>query len=138
METRTCSKCNKELPLTSFYKRSEASFRGYPASHLSVYEKNCKDCKKAFMQKNFRKYNYGITDEQYQEKLEAQNHACAICGSKHQAKTKNGKETLHIDHDHTTGNVRGLLCRECNLALGHMKDSTANLLRAIRYLEDYQ
>lgn len=134
---RTCSKCNQTLPFTKFYKRSAVAIP-YLANQDNKYEKICKECRKKFMSDNFRKYNYGITNEQYQEKLEAQDYSCAICGSKHQANTKNGKKTLHIDHDHLTGNVRGLLCRECNLALGHMKDSTNLLLRAIKYLEYYQ
>lgn len=59
---------------------------------------------------------------------EAQGHKCAIC-----KQTPN--HTLHADHNHATGEVRGLLCRQCNLALGGFKDSITNLSAAIAYIK---
>lgn len=134
---RKCNKCKQEKPLTKFYKRS-LSATPYMATPEARYEKVCKECRKSFMSDNFRRYNYGLTQEEYQAKLEEQNHCCAICGEKGKDNTKNGTGTLHVDHNHITGNIRGLLCRECNLAIGHLKDSVSILMRAIRYLEIYQ
>jgi len=59
--------------------------------------------------------------------------ACAICHKKLDDPTK-----CCIDHDHATGEVRGLLCNECNTGLGMFKDSTGNLARAIAYLTRYR
>lgn len=70
---------------------------------------------------------YGISKSDYLDLLESQNYSCAICGS---AATK----TLDVDHDHTTGKVRGLLCNNCNRGIGHLKDSPQILLKAVEYL----
>lgn len=59
-----------------------------------------------------------------------QNGQCKICGI-HQSSLK---ENLTVDHDHSTGKVRGLLCRKCNLLLGNAKDEPSILQRAIVYL----
>ena len=73
---------------------------------------------------------YGITAEEYQAIYEAQGGKCAIC----QRATGRNKK-LSVDHDHKTGEVRGLLCTPCNRdVLGHLRDSVAALLRAVRYL----
>lgn len=63
--------------------------------------------------------------------LVAQDHACAIC----EAPTWEHQKRLHVDHDHATGAVRGLLCSTCNLALGGFKDSPQLLESALRYLQ---
>lgn len=55
------------------------------------------------------------------------NNACAICGS---------TERLHVDHSHTTKEIRGVLCFHCNLGLGHFKDNTEYLAAAIKYLSE--
>ena len=77
---------------------------------------------------------YGITAQQYDEMLENQNYGCAICGIK-----KNGRRiNFVIDHDHATGKVRGLLCYQCNVGLGHFKDNPILLRKAADYLETFQ
>lgn len=73
-----------------------------------------------------RKRMYGLTLEQYEAMIEAQGGKCAICG-KHMEKP-------HVDHDHMTGEVRGLLCRRCNLALGIFGEDISILRAAVRYL----
>jgi len=72
---------------------------------------------------------YNISIEDYEFMLEIQKNRCAICGSE---PTK--KRALAVDHDHKTGQVRGLLCNTCNLGLGQFKDSKDLLLKAIKYL----
>lgn len=76
---------------------------------------------------------YGITEEDYQNKLIEQNHSCAICGSKHSKNIKNKK--LYIDHDHKTGKFRGILCSNCNSGLGKFEDNAEFLNSAIQYLK---
>lgn len=76
------------------------------------------------------KYNYDITQEQYDKMLADQGGVCAIC-----KKTNRKNKRLCIDHCHKTDKVRGLLCDDCNLMLGHSKDNEDVLREAISYLE---
>ncbi|MDP3740362.1 MAG: endonuclease VII domain-containing protein [Hyphomonadaceae bacterium] len=73
------------------------------------------------------KYRYGLSLEQMNEMLEAQEHKCAICRVAFPA-------APHIDHCHVTGVVRGLLCDLCNRGLGYFKDKKETLLSAAKYL----
>jgi len=71
---------------------------------------------------------YGITLAEYEQLFKSQNQACAICG--YQGTTRK----FHLDHNHRTGNVRGILCNPCNGAIGLMQDDTKRLQQAIEYL----
>ena len=75
---------------------------------------------------------YGITLEQYKELLVLQNNGCAICG---RIEEPDGRR-LAIDHCHATGDVRGILCNNCNNGLGSFGDSIDGMLRAIEYLKN--
>lgn len=86
--------------------------------------------KKAAISERSRLKKYGMTPQQHQAILEEQKGLCRIC-----------KETLgrvHIDHDHKTGAVRGLLCHKCNVGLGHFRDDPALLREAAIYLEAHR
>jgi len=72
---------------------------------------------------------YGISVEDYEQMLEDQNGGCYICGKKPE-----GKRALDIDHDHSTGKVRGLLCSNHNRALGLLGDDISLMLRSVEYL----
>ena len=78
-----------------------------------------------------RKYalrqKYGLSLEEYDTMMHKQNGACAICGS-------NGR--LHVDHNHDTGKVRGLLCMDCNTGIGKLQDSADLLKKAAEYLTE--
>lgn len=78
-----------------------------------------------------RKKKYGITREEYRDLLTQQNGECIICHSCL-------NEELRVDHDHITGEVRGLLCSNCNAGLGFFKEDPQRLENAKRYLEKYQ
>jgi len=82
------------------------------------------------------KSRYGITYDDYLEMFEVQGGVCAICGEPETAKKKKSDEPrlLAVDHDHETGEVRGLLCTGCNQGLGNFKDSVYNLQAAAKYL----
>lgn len=71
---------------------------------------------------------YGITLEQYEALAVAQGGCCAIC---HQPPTK---QRLHVDHDHATGIIRGLLCMPCNRAIGNLKDDPERARALLEYL----
>lgn len=77
-----------------------------------------------------RHHLYGITPEEYAALLDRQLGRCAIC----RADSAGGRGGWHVDHDHNTGKVRGLLCHSCNLGLGHLKDDPALLRAAMEYL----
>lgn len=72
---------------------------------------------------------YGLDPDKYISMHEAQQGKCAICNE--EPKTKRG---LHVDHDHESGKVRGLLCHGCNVALGSFKEDVTLLNKAIKYL----
>jgi Recombination endonuclease VII len=72
---------------------------------------------------------FGITPEDYDRRLAQQGGGCAVCGRA----PKPGK-SLHVDHDHETGYVRGLLCFKCNAALGQLDDDLERIERALTYV----
>ena len=76
------------------------------------------------------KARYGITPEEYVSMLDTQESRCAVCG----IHNDDLPDSLCVDHDHTTGNVRGLLCKPCNLAIGNMRDNPKLLQKAAHYL----
>lgn len=77
-----------------------------------------------------RKY-YDLSIAEYEQMLEAQGGVCAIC------KQADLRKRLSVDHDHTTGKVRGLLCNTCNRALGLLKDSIPVMTAATDYLKSW-
>jgi hypothetical protein len=81
------------------------------------------------LRKTHLKKKYGMTLEDYERMLEAQGGGCAICG-----RPPREDISLHVDHDHETGLIRGLLCFPCNNAIGLMKDDPERLHRAADYV----
>ena len=80
---------------------------------------------------------YGITLEQYNEMLDKQLHACAIC-KEPESQTNQGKvKRLAVDHCHKTGKVRGLLCQRCNTTLGRYEDDPYVWENFVAYLESF-
>jgi len=77
--------------------------------------------------------DYGINLEQFEEMMVAQNHRCAICGVDGR---RTGKK-FHVDHNHDTGEVRGLLCHKCNVAIALCNDSPEQLEQAAAYLRKH-
>lgn len=80
--------------------------------------------------KNRNLWRYGISVDRYEELLAMQGGRCAIC----QSADPRGKGGFHVDHCHTTGTVRGLLCHFCNIGIGNMGDDPDILGRAETYL----
>lgn len=104
-----------------YYKKANEEWRRKNAERLSEYNINQKLIN-----------NYGITMADYEVILASQNNCCAICSKTPQ---ESGRR-LYVDHNHKTGVVRGLLCINCNSAIGKLGDSVALLKNAIQYLED--
>jgi len=76
------------------------------------------------------RHRYGITLEAYEQMLEAQGGVCAVC----EQLPEQGRR-LSVDHDHSSGAIRGLLCHLCNSGLGHLKDDLATVERLVLYLK---
>lgn len=85
-----------------------------------------------YMKRYLRDYDlrkkYGITLDEYKTMAEEQNFLCFICGK------SNEERSLNVDHDHSTGLVRKLLCDACNTALGHVRESITILESMINYV----
>ena len=83
--------------------------------------------------------HYQLTLEQYEQIEREQGGVCAICGKPPHDKIKRGiVARLHCDHDHRTGRFRGLLCGNCNRALGMFEDEVACVRAALQYLEAHR
>lgn len=125
-ETLRCSDCEHYLPLGHFSK-SVALKRGY--------QYRCRDCKKPHQRIQNLKNKYGLTVDAFEELWESVSGRCQICSD---VLLRYDGKTVHyaVDHNHATGDIRGLLCPPCNKGLGHLKDSPAILTRAIKYLHD--
>jgi len=81
--------------------------------------------------KHYQK-KYGITLQLYDKLLQLQNYRCMVCETMHE---ESYRKRLSVDHCHATGQVRGLLCRNCNLALGFARDNPDILKRLAIYVE---
>ena len=96
----------------------------------------CKDCelllRRATQRKSDLRRRFGITELDYEKMLREQNGRCAIC----KTLPPSIKTKLHIDHDHKTGVVRGLLCHKCNTGLGMFMDNAEIMQSAIDYLDE--
>jgi len=114
--TRVCSQCGIEKKITEFHRRSSVSCG--VMSH-------CKSCNNHLSRK------YRLSEDEYNKLLISQDGKCAICKSE----DPGGRYTvLNVDHDHNTGEVRGLLCLRCNHVLGYVNDDIEILKTAIDYL----
>lgn len=85
------------------------------------------------------KSKYGISLEDYEEMFESQGKSCACCGITENYTTGSSREgwNFAVDHCHKTGNVRGLLCNQCNRAIGMLGDTVEGLQKAIDYLNTH-
>jgi hypothetical protein len=80
------------------------------------------------------KRHYGITLDEYNLMFAKQGWMCAICGKTR----RDGTRPFNVDHDHATGKIRGILCHNCNLILGHANDDVLTLGGAILYIKYYK
>ena len=125
---KTCLTCKQTKPLVGFVKQG------------SGYRNICKNCHnkkaKTYRVKNPEavknsklKQTLGVTLADKNKMIEKQKGRCPIC----KINLKDAKFTP-VDHCHTTGKIRGVLCGNCNVGIGHLKDSLMNLFRAAMYL----
>jgi hypothetical protein len=100
--------------------------------HLHEYRREYRQRRKAEDRDAHLRRTFGITQADYEALLTRQGGGCGICGR------KPGKISLHVDHDHETGEIRGLLCVGCNNALGQLHDDPVLLYRAADYVSSDQ
>ena len=151
---KVCTKCGVGKPVEAFH--NDKAKRDGRHSHcrqcLSEYYRErrindpdfvakCRERSKKYRTENREKWRsmitsatlykkYGITLEEFRQMSKEQGDVCLICEEE-----CNTGHRLSVDHDHTTGKVRGLLCRKCNNVLGHAGDNPEILRKAIQYLE---
>lgn len=129
-----CYSCKQEKPLSDFWKDktkrlgvgSECKDCHKQRKHL--FRKENKEEMRAYYRRWHLQNKYGLTIDQYRDILNQQDGKCGACGSTHR---------LVIDHCHTTGTIRGILCDNCNKALGQVHDSTATLRGLIDWIEKH-
>lgn len=102
---------------------------GRPKATVTWWQKITKEEKSLLNRKYDLKKHYNMSLEEYDELLIKQNYCCSIC------KNPPDKKPLGVDHCHTTGKVRGLLCNSCNSTIGFCKDNITVLQNAIEYLQ---
>jgi hypothetical protein len=151
---KTCPDCSQSKPISEYYKRKRAL--KYPDS-ISGYQTICKPCfkkqradyvvenKEKCLEADHKRYQnsdktnwrasnyrikFGISLEDYNRMFDEQEGKCKIC-KRHQSILKS---RLAVDHNHSTGKIRGLLCRPCNSALGLLKENIDTLSNCIEYL----
>ncbi len=160
MSLKICSKCHKEKFLTDFYRhmgrcktchteavrewqkenpikvaKARNRWRSKPESSAKELAA-ARDWQKRHPRKVARNSlkqclkSYGLSVETFYEMVQQQNGKCYICGTE-------PRRRLYVDHNHTTGKVRKLLCSPCNSMLGMAKESIENLEKAIQYLREH-
>lgn len=132
-----CKKCGEEkeyyvkgLCQQCYNKRYRTENKEY---YREYYKKNQEEILDRQREHDWE-CKYGVNKAQYDEMLTNQGGKCAICGK---TPEQNGKH-LAIDHNHTTGNLRGLLCSNCNLAISNLQDSIQNCIAASEYLTRWE
>jgi hypothetical protein len=136
---KVCKKCG-----STYYKlRCTTCYNSYMRSYNNSNKEKCSKRNKRYKlrhpdicKNSVLKVVHGITLKDYNILLESQDGTCAICGNEETGCNQHGiLKFLSVDHDHTTGIIRGLLCKRCNLVLGQIKDSIDLLNKMKMYLK---
>lgn len=134
---KKCRICKIEKPLKEF-TTSKKTKDGHTCYCKKCHCKEVTDYYKKYPRKlknhNLKK-TYGITIEDYEKLFNKQKGVCAICGKvETRICTQGMVQSLSVDHDHSTGLIRGLLCDRCNKAIGLLYHDTDLLIKATKYL----
>lgn len=143
MDKHRCCKCKQFLPVSEFHKcKNEKSGlqtwckscrKGWKHEERKEYfKKRYHENRESYLDNTYKRF-YGISLEEYNQILQEQDGGCAICGIKECATGRR----LAVDHNHETGQVRGIPCSACNQSLGKFKEDINILKSAISYLEKY-
>jgi hypothetical protein len=143
-----CNGCDQDLPVEQFHRHArtkdglQARCKACQRASTYAWRENNPERTSAITKRSYAKVGrdrqyrrlYGLSESEVEEMADAQGRRCAIC-RRHESESVNG---LHLDHDHATGGIRGLLCQQCNTALGKFNDDRAALATAILYLDRYE
>ena len=132
MDTKTCPTCGIEQPIANFYTQKRQC-----RICIRDHQRRFRAARPDYHHGRNLKQRYGITVDEYETLIANQNSTCPICeveipdtiGYK-------GKRPSVVDHNHETGEVRGILCSSCNLVLGYARENTHTLYKAIVYLSE--
>ena len=140
---KVCTICGELKPLSEYYT---TRFKSVSDPTKKYYHGKCKKC---YIKKGQDKYDpikqrdknlrhaYGITLDEYNVMLEKQGGVCGICKTDNPKGRQSGRgkvKDFYVDHNHETGEVRGLLCNNCNRAIGNFKDDPTIIQKAVLYL----
>ena len=143
---KTCKICSQLKPLSEFYQTVR---NGKPYG----YHGKCKECYIKKQQENYdplkqrdenlkQRYGKNFVLMEYNSLLEAQGHKCAICGTTDSKGRKSGRggsiDVFFVDHNHKTGEVRGLLCNVCNRTIGYVNEDINLIKNMIEYVKKHQ
>ena len=146
---KTCRICKVNKELDKFYKDktrtdghdtkcqecSKEAQANRPIENKRKAWKKADDKRKGKRHGYHLSRTYGMTEEDYERMLETQEYSCRICGTT----TPNGKHGRYVvDHCHTTGKVRGLLCDRCNQGIGKLYDNPDIVYKAYEYLKGFE
>lgn len=115
-------------------KKYRAETRSHRAALQKAWRKNNKERYSALLRRRMLRRKFGLDEQIYAQMLMEQNGVCAICHGQEYRKRKGVVLSLAVDHDHSTGKVRGLICSDCNTGLARFRDNPGSLFRAIQYL----
>lgn len=156
MPTKTCLRCAVAKPIDCFsLANNNRGGDGRAHACIECNAQMTENEKAALVAREWRKRNlaqarannkrthvakkYGITIEEYNALVKAQDSVCAICRETSNSSHPKGKVyDLAVDHNHKTGAVRGLLCRACNHALGLFRENPSYLKAALKYLKKHE
>lgn len=141
---RVCPKCGETKPGGHFNRHKRqckecraANQRSYVSNNQAVVQQRNREWQQrtGYTRRRHLQEYFGITPEQYDEMLESQGGVCAICRKEPVA--RDGR-SAPLDHDHVTGQIRGILCTNCNVGIAQFDDNPDLLGAAIAYLARFQ
>jgi hypothetical protein len=162
-QTKICQRCKKEYQPTGWAQKycvickkvarleqarlyymarresSLAASNGWKKTHKERVLETSRNYSLSGRRRNKRLlHQYGLDEKQYAEMLRTQDGKCAACGRLNSGKRHGERYApMYIDHDHKTGRVRGLLCAQCNTALGLLEDSEKRISQLAVYLHPH-
>jgi hypothetical protein len=105
-----------------------------PDKVRELKRKHNKGIKPSVRREQALKHKFNITQDDYEKMLQSQDGLCRIC---HKESNNKVQKHFHVDHNHETGKIRGLLCNKCNMGLGMFNDNKDLIKKAMDYLERY-